>query len=118
MVLKLKSFQTTSVPNGNLFPICSLLLWEQIQCKSGILWAEVVLSTGSVFLLLAGLQRSKPRHTDDMELELFFNIFLILLFCFNAIKKYEFFSKVEVLLKLRLRVLVADGGAAWAGIVE
>lgn len=115
MVLKLKSFQTSSVPNGNLFPRCSLLLWEQIQYKSGILQAEVVLS--SSFLLLAGLQRSEPRHTDDMELELFLNIFLILLFCFNASERYEFFYKVKMLLKIRSRVLVDNGGVAWAGIV-
>lgn len=115
MVLKLRSFQTSSVLNGNLFPSCSLLLWDQIQGKSGIMWAAVVFS--SSFLLLVGLQRSEPRHTDDMELELFFNIFLTLLFCFNAIQKYKLFYKVKMLLKLRSRALADNRGLAWVGIV-
>lgn len=79
------------------------------------MWAAVVLS--SSFLLLAELQKSEPRHIDDMELEPFFSIFLILLFCFNAIQKYKLFYKVKMSLKLRSRVLVDNEGLAWAGIV-
>lgn len=79
-----------------------------------MLWAEVVLS--SSFLLPAGLQGPEPRQTDDTELELFFQNFLIMLFCFNVIKKYELFYKVKMLLNIRSRVLVDDGGVAWAGV--
>lgn len=33
MILKLKCFQSSSWPRGTLFPGCSLLVWEQFQCK-------------------------------------------------------------------------------------
>lgn len=87
MILKFKCFQSSSLPKGIFSPV-ALCRFGSNFSASGVYRGQKLSfpHTGcclvAVHWLLAGSQRSKSKHTDNVELV--FSIFLILLFWFNT----------------------------------